>query len=78
MRTDDNLIELEKEMKNIKWHVIVLCETRLLEQKVTILKSGHNLFQNNGTKHLETVAFKTLSFKLSSDIQQSCLHHFGT
>lgn len=47
MRTDDHLEELEEELRNIKWDIIGLCETRLPGEKRTTLKSGHTLYQNN-------------------------------
>lgn len=59
MRTEDHLTELEEELKNIKWHIIGLCETRLPGEKMTILKSGNILYQNNSETdhHLGGVAF---------------------
>lgn len=52
MRTDSHLEELEQELKNIKWDVVGICETRLQGEKKITLRSGHTLYLNNSeTNH---------------------------
>lgn len=41
------VVKLEKELEYIKWDILGLCETRLPGEKMTVLKSGHVLYQNN-------------------------------
>lgn len=59
IRTEVNMVEFEEELKNIKWHIIGLCETRLPGERMATLKSGHILYQNNSDRihHLGGVAF---------------------
>ncbi|XP_029166729.1 craniofacial development protein 2-like [Nylanderia fulva] len=47
MRLDEHLEELEHELQLIKWSVLGICETRLMGEVGTVLKSGHMLYQNN-------------------------------
>lgn len=47
MRLDEHLEELEHELQLIKWSVLGICETRLMGEAGTVLKSGHMLYQNN-------------------------------
>lgn len=58
MRLDEHLSGLEHELQNIKWDVIGISETRLSGEAVTILKSGHLLFQKNSdtNSHIGGVA----------------------
>ncbi|XP_071635060.1 craniofacial development protein 2-like [Temnothorax longispinosus] len=59
MRSEEHLINLEKELQNIKWDVLGISEMRLSGEAVTILKSGHLLFQRNSNEnsHIGGVAF---------------------
>lgn len=58
MRAEEHLTNLEKELKNIKWDVLGISETRLSGEAITILKSGHLLFQRNSNEgaHIGGVA----------------------
>ncbi|XP_072384397.1 uncharacterized protein [Diabrotica undecimpunctata] len=47
MRTEDNLKEVQEELKTIKWDIVGLCDTRLKGEETAPLKSGHTLFQYN-------------------------------
>ncbi|XP_072386735.1 uncharacterized protein [Diabrotica undecimpunctata] len=47
MRTEDNLEELQEELKAIKLDIVDLCETRLKGEETTLLKSGYTLYQYN-------------------------------
>ncbi|XP_044760870.1 craniofacial development protein 2-like [Coccinella septempunctata] len=49
MRDPEHLVKLEEELEHIKWDIVGLCETRLPDEETTVLKSGHLLYQNNGT-----------------------------
>lgn len=59
MRTEESLAVLEEGLKNTKWNILGLCETRLTREKLTTQKSGHNLYQNNSASnhHGGDVAF---------------------
>lgn len=51
MRSEKYLTNLKKELQNIKWDILMISETRLSGEAVTILKSGHLLFQKNSNKN---------------------------
>lgn len=54
MRLEEHLNGLEHELQNIKWDVIGISETRMSGEAVTILKSGHLLFQKNSDTNSHT------------------------
>ncbi|EFN65839.1 Craniofacial development protein 2, partial [Camponotus floridanus] len=57
MRREEHLISLERELRNIKWDIMGVSETRLPGEETTLLKSGHLLFQKNAEEsHLGGVA----------------------
>lgn len=45
MKSQENLVNLEKDLEFIKWYIF--CETRFRGDKRTVLKSAHILYQNN-------------------------------
>lgn len=47
MGTKGHLLDLEEGLKDINWHIIGMCETRLPGEKMTALKSGHMRHQSN-------------------------------
>ncbi|XP_044749743.1 uncharacterized protein LOC123310343 [Coccinella septempunctata] len=47
LKSQERLEELEEELTQINWDILGLSETRLLEEKCTILHSRHMFFQNN-------------------------------
>lgn len=52
MSTPERLEHLEKELEDIKWDILGLCETTLQEEKSTLLRSGHLLYQNKSDTNL--------------------------
>ncbi|XP_071577202.1 craniofacial development protein 2-like [Temnothorax nylanderi] len=52
MRLEEHLVNLENELKNVKWDVLGISETRLSGEAVTIMKSGHMLLQRNSDINL--------------------------
>jgi len=51
MRSEEHQMNLEEELRNIKWDILGISETRLSGEAVTILKSGHLLFQRNSNEN---------------------------
>lgn len=47
LKSQERLQELEEELMQINWDILGLSETRLSEEKCTVLHSGHMFFQNN-------------------------------
>lgn len=45
--TEEHLQQLQRELENIKWDIIGLCEENLSGEKITSLKAGQILYQNN-------------------------------
>ncbi|XP_072395205.1 uncharacterized protein [Diabrotica undecimpunctata] len=44
LSSEEKLLELEEELKHIKWDVMGLCEVRREEENCITLKSGHPIF----------------------------------
>lgn len=57
LSTDDKLIELEEELKNIKWDVIGLSEVRRIGENQLTLNSGNVLFYVGEEKAIRGVGF---------------------
>lgn len=46
IRWSEHFEELEEKFSNINWNIVGICETSLLEEKCSTLKSGHLVYQN--------------------------------
>jgi len=64
---EEKVVELEEELKDIKWDIIGLCETKRKGETSTILKSG-NLLYNYGPP---TTSTKGIGFIVNQKIKES-------
>jgi hypothetical protein len=54
---EDRLLELEEELKKIKWSIVGLSEVRRQGEEITDLESGHLFYHNSGTNGQAGVGF---------------------
>src|SRR5271156_978774 len=68
---EDRLLELEEELKKIKWSIVGLSEVRRQGEEITDLESGHLFYHNSGTNGQAGVGFlvhRSLKNKISDFI----------
>src|SRR5579863_9199330 len=54
---EDRLLEIEEELKKVKWSIIGLSEVRRQEEEITDLESGHLFYHNSGVNGQSGVGF---------------------
>ena len=74
LRLDEHLAQLEEELPNIRWHILVLCEVRREGEDTVTLESGHLMYFREGDQRSQGgvgfIVHETLSdnvIEISSD-----------
>lgn len=50
LRLDEHLAQLEVELANVRWHILVLCEIQGQGEDTVTLESGHFIYNREGNR----------------------------